>query len=239
MSDSGQSKDDSMIDNTSDCDFASSAVVETDKRGETEYLEKLTKQVAKGGGIAFIGSSIGRVAGFGLHILLGRVLGPGAYGLYALATSVTGIVGSMAPLGLTQGIVRYCAMYRGEGDKARVKGTILSALGISLVNSVLIAFLLFVFAGVISERLFDKPDLTNVLRVLALALPFGVLTGMTAAFAQSFKRIGYQQGINLFRSLANLGLVSLAFLLGFRLVGAIYGFLISGVLSAGLGFYFL
>lgn len=46
-----------------------------------ESLERLTKQVAKGGGIAFVGSTIVEVATFGLHILLGRVLGPGAYGL--------------------------------------------------------------------------------------------------------------------------------------------------------------
>ena len=233
-------KDNSIeIEDTSNLDLVSSVAVETDKREKADELEQLTKQVVKGGGTAFIGSSIGKVAVFGLHILLGRVLGPGTYGLYALGTSVTGIAQSIASLGVNKGIVRYGAMYQGERDKARVKGTILSALGISLVASALIAFLLFIFAGVISERFFNEPGLTNVLKVFALALPFYVLTEMTAAFAQSFKRIEYQQGINLFRSLANLGLVGLAFLLGFRLAGAMYGFLISGVLSAGLGFYLL
>jgi len=232
-------KGNSMIANTSDCDLASSVVVETDKRREIEGLEKLTNQVAKGAGIAFIGDSIRKVAGFGLHILLGRMLGPGTYGLYALGRSITSITQSIASLGLTKGIVRYCAMYRGEDDKARVKGTIFSALGILLITSLLIAFFLFVFAGIISERFFNELGLTNVLRVFALALPFYVLIGMTAAFAQSFKRIECQQGINVFRSLVDLGLVYLAFLLGFRLAGAMYGFLASGVLSAGLGFYLL
>jgi hypothetical protein len=48
---------------------------------ELDSIEHLTKQIAKGGGIAFIGSVIGNIAGFGLHILLGRVLGSSAWDL--------------------------------------------------------------------------------------------------------------------------------------------------------------
>jgi len=208
--------------------------------GEDETLERLTKQVAKGGGIAFGGSIVGRIAGFGLHILLGRVLGPGAYGLYALGISVAGIARSVGSLGLNQGVVRFCAIYRGEGDNARVKGTILSALAISLVSSLLVAGILLALSDVIARSFFNEPELTWVLRVFALALPFYVLMGITTSFAQSFRRIKYQQGVqNIFQPLVKLALVGSVFLLGFRLLGAVYGFLISGVLSAGLGFYFL
>ncbi len=209
------------------------------KPGE-ETIEHLTRQVAKGGGIAFIGSVIGKVATFGLHILLGRVLGPGVYGVYALGTSVTGIAQSVASLGLNEGVIRFSAMYRGVGDNARVKGTILAALAISSISSVVAAAVLFGFSRPIAERFFHETDLVWVLRVFAMALPFYVLMGITTSFAQSFRRIGIQQGIqNIFRPLFNLVLVGLAFLLGFRLAGAVYGFLVSGIVSAVLGFYFL
>lgn len=205
-----------------------------------EALERLTKQVAKGGGIAFGGSTIGKAVGFGFNMLLGRVLGPGVYGLYALGISVTGIAQSVGSLGLNQGVIRFCSMYRGEGDNARVKGTIVSALAISLTSSILVAITLFALSGMIAQKFFHEPSLLWVLRVLALALPFYVLAGITTSFAQSFRRIDYQQGVNsIFRPLVKLVLVSLAFLLGYRLHGAIFGFIISGVLSAGLGFYFL
>lgn len=205
-----------------------------------ESIEDLTKQIAKGGGIAFIGSVIAKVATFGLHILLGRVLGPGGYGLYALGVSVAGIAQSIASLGLGQGVVRFCAIYRGKGDNARVKGTILSALIISTISSMSVGVILFALSSIIAQRFFHKPELTWVLRIFALAIPFYVLMGITTSFAQSFRRIEYQQGVqNIFRPLVNLLAVSLAFLLGFRLAGAVYGFLFSGIVSAGLGFYFL
>jgi len=203
-------------------------------------LDHLIKQAARGGGIAFIGSVIGRVVTFGLHILLGRVLGPGAYGLYALGLSVAGIAQAIGSLGLNQGVVRFCAMYRGVGDSARVKKTVLSALCISLTSSVLIAGILFALSDMIAQRFFHELQLAWVLRVFALALPFYVLMGITASFAQSFRRIELQTGVrDIFRPLTNLALVSLAFIAGSRLPGAVYSFLATGVLSAGLGFYCL
>jgi O-antigen/teichoic acid export membrane protein len=60
---------------------------------------------------------------------------------------------------------------------------------------------------------------------------------ISSSFVQSFRRIEYQMGINIFRSLFHLFLISLFFLLGFRLGGAVYGFLLASVSAAGLGFY--
>jgi len=61
---------------------ASSQASENVQRSESfsaseETLDQLTKQVAKGGGIAFTGSIVGKIAGVGLSILFGQVLGPG------------------------------------------------------------------------------------------------------------------------------------------------------------------
>jgi len=205
-----------------------------------ESLEKLTKRIAKGGGVAFAGGIVGNILGFGLNILLGRVLGPRDYGLYALGISVSGFVRSNATLGLGQGVIRFCSMYRGEGDKARIKGVILSSLLFSAISSFLMSVFLFIFSSLIAQRIFHSPELTPVLMVFALSLPFYVLLGVSISFAVSFQRIDFQQGVqNVFRPLLNLVLVGLAFMLGFRLEGAICGFLISGMASAGLGLYFL
>ena len=205
-----------------------------------ESIEQLTKQVAKGGIIAFGGNVIGKVFGLALNIMLGRMLGAGGYGLYALGMSVMGIVQSVASLGLSSGVVRFSAMYHGEGDKARIKGTILAALGISIISSIVVSLILFVCANMIASRLFDKPQLTWILKIFALAIPFAVITGIAGAFAQSFRRIEYQIIVgSIFRPFVNLILVSLFFYLGFRLAGVVYGVLISVVLSSGLSFFYL
>ena len=205
-----------------------------------ESREHLIKQVAKGGGFAFIGIIISKVSILGLHILLGRVIGPGAYGLYALGMSVMGIALILALFGQSEGTVRFCSIYRGEEDNARVKGTIISAMAISIVCSVIATVILFSMSDVIANRFFHKPELTWVLRIIALSLPVYVLMNITTSFTQAYRRIDYQQGVlNIFHPWTNLTLVGVAFLLGCRLDGALYSFLIAGILSAILGFYFM
>jgi len=59
-------------------------------------LDKLTKQIAKGGGITAIGTVVGKISTLGLHILMSRVLGSAAYGLYVLGISIAGIAQAVA-----------------------------------------------------------------------------------------------------------------------------------------------
>jgi O-antigen/teichoic acid export membrane protein len=208
--------------------------------GKSESYEQSFHQITKGSGIGLAGRLIEKIPVLGLHILMGRVLGPGAYGLYVLGASLTGIAQSISCLGLKSAVVRFCSMYQGGGDNARIKKTIISALAISSVSSVAAACIIYFFSALIAQRVFKKPDMGWVLRIFALSIPFYVLMEITTSFAQSLKRIDYQQGVqNIFRPLANFALVAAAFLAGFKLAGAVYGFLLSGMLSAGLGFYFL
>jgi len=207
------------------------------KPGE-ETIEHLTRQMAKGGAIAFGGSLIGKMLGFGFSIMLGRVLGASGYGLYALGMSITGIAQSIAPLGLNQGVIRFCSIYKGKEDKTKVKGTFLSAIGISGAFSILVTFILFFSSDRIASSFFNESSLSWILKIFALSIPFSVITSIMASFTQSFKRIDYQQGISILRQLFNIILVGIAFIIGFRLKGAVYGFLIAGMLATIIALYF-
>jgi O-antigen/teichoic acid export membrane protein len=196
--------------------------------------------VAKGGGIAFAGNFVGRFFAFLLQILLTRVLGVAGYGLYALGFSVLGITHTVSMLGLQNGVVRFGAMYHGAGDRARLKGTLLLAIGISFVSAVIVGTVLFVLASIIARSVFNEPDLTAPLRVFAFALPFYALVAMASFSARALRRIDYDVAIShLFRPVLTLLAVGTSFLLGYRLMGAVSGFLVSMVLSAGLGLYLL
>jgi len=85
---------------------------------EEETPERLSREITKASGVFFIGSIIGRVVTFGLHILLTRLLGAAGYGLYVLGMSVLSVTLSTTSLGLQTGVVRFCATYREEGKAA-------------------------------------------------------------------------------------------------------------------------
>ena len=207
---------------------------------KNKISEQLIKKLAKGGIIIFIGSIIGKIIHFGLHVLLGRVLGVGTYGLYALGFSITGVVRSVSSLGLHQGIVRFGALYKGEKDDAQVKGTLISSLVTSLLFGIFVSVLMFVFSEVIALRIFNKPDLSIVIKVFSISLPFHILMTMSSYTARAFHKMQYDAGLmNIFHPFVNIFFVGLAFLLGFKLNGALFGFLIATILSAFFGLYFI
>jgi O-antigen/teichoic acid export membrane protein len=228
-----------MTSQNSSLDAPSPARAEIDQREATGEPERLTTQVAKGAGIAFIGYGVRIVSSFCFNILLGRILGRRAYGLYALGRSVVSVVQPLSSLGLDRGSMRLGSVYRGEGNRAHIKGVILSSLGISLVSRVFFSAVLFSLAGIISAHLFNEPDLTHVLQIFALMLPLYIFTGVAAAVAQSFRRIEYEQAVVICQALLHLGLVGLAFRLGYRLAEVMHGLLIAAVLGSGIACYFL
>ena len=209
------------------------------RKGTTEASDQLIRRAASGGGIALVGNVVDKGLRFPLEMLLARVLGAADYGSYSLGYGLAIIAGELSMLGLPSGVVRFGALYRGVGDLRRVKGTLSSALVIATLCSLTAAGGLFVLAAPISG-VFDMPGLARVLRVFALAFPFYAITLMAAYAAGAFQAIRSQTVVaNICRPLANLAVVAIAFLLGFRLLGAVYGFLISWVISAGFGLYLL
>jgi len=209
-------------------------------RNDKIPLESTTKQIAKGGGIAFVGQTVGKFLTLLLQILLTRVLGPIGYGLYALGYSVLGILNMISMLGLHNGVIRFGAIYHGKGDKTRLKGTLLSAIVLSFTASWVFALSLHFLAEILAERLFHEPGLTAPLGVFAFALPFFTLTVMISYSTRALRRVDYDMAISqFFRPLLTLIVVGVSFFLGYRLMGAVTGFLISTVLSAGLGIYLL
>jgi O-antigen/teichoic acid export membrane protein len=205
----------------------------------TQPSDQLIKKVAKGGGIAFAGNVVDKGLRFFLEILLARVLGAGGYGSYSLGYGLAMIGSQVSMLGLPSGIVRFAALYKGAGETRRVKGTLSSAFLISTVSSIAAGGLLFLCSRSVSEML-DMPELVGVLRVFAFSFPFYVTTLMAGNSARAFQVIEYDAAVrNICRPLANIAIVSIVFLLGFRLLGAVYGFLISSAISAFLGLYLL
>lgn len=195
-------------------------------------------QVAKGSSTAFIGMLGGRGLKFLLALFLGRFLGASLYGIYELALSVLVLSGSLSMLGLQSGVVKFVANYHELRKEALVKGTLISSLSIPFLTSLLIAVLIFLCSHWIASEIFHVPQLENVLRMLAFGIPFYSLTMMTSFAARGFKAIGYEIIIKSFGLPLITGIsVGIAFFLGSRLQGAIYGTLIGYVFSSLIGLY--
>jgi len=108
-------------------------------------------------------------------MLVARFLGPTDFGLITLASAVATITSTVVLVGMPEGVVRYVSFYKGKTDKGRIKGVIVSALKVVLPLGIAAAILLFLFADVISIRVFHDTNLTPILRIFSFSVPFFAL----------------------------------------------------------------
>ena len=137
-------------------------------------------------------------------------------------------------------IVRYVSFYKGKEDKGRIKGTIISALKITLPLSFISAFILFWYAGWISIHVFHDADLTSILRIFSIAIPFSVLTSNLLSATVGFQDMRYRVYTeNIFQEPLKLTAIVILLLLGFGVVGAAWGWVLAIMVMPFIAFYFL
>jgi O-antigen/teichoic acid export membrane protein len=197
--------------------------------------------IARGGGIGLAGNISMVFLTIGLQLVLARGLGPANVGLLGLGLSITNLAVDAVSFGMQRGVLRFVAHYLGLGDRSRTAGAILTALRILTANSLLIVPILFFGASFITQEIFHKPELTSILRVLALSIPITGLMQILIEALRGFKRVEYKF---LIRQLAVpllkiSGAAIAIFVVGSGVLGVAYAILFATLVGAGLAVYFV
>ncbi len=159
-------------------------------------------------------------------IVVARVLGPQGRGLFALATTVTGIGIQFGLLGLHSANTYFVARDR----------NVLSSL---FGNSVLVGFVIgTVIVGVSSLVCLFAPELmpiSGTLLVLALlAIPFGIVQQLLQAILIGIQQIGDYNKADLVKAVSAITLIAMVVLCGWASPAAICSAVLCGTLL-GLG----
>ncbi len=205
--------------------------------GDDTYVAR----VARGAGISTAGQGIGRVLGYVAQVAVARLLGAQFYGFYTLGVAVVNGVHIISRFGMENGVVRYVAHHREHGDEARVRGTIVQALLITLSISLVLSVVMFFGAGLIADRLpKDAPEMVSVLRSFAFVLPFFVFMSMTAWATQGFQTVTYAAYVQqLIRPGLFLLFVGVCYVLGAGIIGVIAAYALAMFLAGLAGLYYL
>lgn len=146
---------------------------------------------AKGGGIITIGRLYAYANRFVITLLLARLLGAEQYGVYSLALSVAAITSTVSMLGLDDAVMRYVAIYSSRRDESGLWGALQVSLGTSLILGVMLGAALFLLAEIISVNLFHEPQLTPLIRLISIVIPFLTLSEMLMFATRGFKKMEY------------------------------------------------
>lgn len=221
---------------------------ENSKTGHSEAIGDLTKYnqndrdiltAAKGGGISFIGL----LFVFGMRLIFGvvvaRLLGAEGYGLYTLGFTIITTLSLFSVLGLSEAAVRYIPIAVREKHDSELLGIIQVSLALPFIISLVLAGLLLLLAEPIAYLLFDDPQLTQILRLFSISLPFLVLTRIFESINRGFKKMQYiVYSSQITFHTVKMCLTIFLIFVGLAVIGVVIAFDIAAVIAFALLVYF-
>ncbi|MDL0126514.1 flippase [Halobacterium salinarum] len=197
-----------------------------DADGVTQSLSS----ISEGAGLFFIGKGVAKTLGLILNVILTRFLGSSLYGVYAYLNVLFSLITAFTTVGGGKSVMRFLPEYEDSPRKRQVVLTL--AYGTALLTSCVAAILIYILAPLISGVTLDNPLLTDILQIAALVVPFNTLSQITYSVFKSIERMDYNVVVSSIAQPAfRLIFIGGAVVLGFSLVGAAAGIVVSAGLS--------
>ncbi len=156
-------------------------------------------QVARGAGLAGVGTIFEAVLRYLSMLVVTRNYGREAYGVFGFIMMLNEMGQRISSAGLHDGVMRHVAIHSARGETNQVRGAILFAAKIMLGVGILYALGLAFMADVVAESL-DKGDakdvpkdiVASVVRLSCFALPTTALVMVIGRSLRALKQVGWQ-----------------------------------------------
>ena len=192
----------------------------------SEIVNQSLQKIAKGTGIVFIGTIIAMLLGFIGTIIIVRYLTTSEYGLFSLTLAVIGIIAGLSSLGLGDGAPRYIAYFRGKQDSKKIFSVIVSSIQITIIASVLCSLFVFFLSDTISMAILHSNDLSTILRILAITIPFSTLSGIIISIFRGFGVVEAKVYFNdVLQQILRISFFIAVVFFGLALIGTVYAYL--------------
>ena len=235
MTDPDESKEGDRPETVDDADESTDDPVAASRSRSDRSDETMAEQ----GGITFGGELIKKAFGFLVVALITRLVSPGVYGLFVLATSVLHLMQVFASAGLHRAIDYFVPQYLARDEPGKARGVTLQVFGLLLFTSTLTGTAMYLGAEFLAA-LFDEPALATALRLLAVALPLlAVFNGLLATYA-GIKRLKYRVYVrDVTRPTVRLLATAVLLVVGYGLLGVVGGFVVGLAVSIAFGIVLL
>jgi O-antigen/teichoic acid export membrane protein len=199
-----------------------------------KIFQLVANPLISGSAIIFVGSFIGNVFNFLFNLFMSRNLSVADYGVLASLVSLVVLAGMPAGAVLPT-VVKFAAEYFAENEIGKIKGLYFKVGKIMLVTGTALFAIFTVFNKEIAGFFhINNPGLVIIAGLIVLVSFLGTVNG---AFLQGKLMFGFITFINFLGAFLKLVLGILLVFLGFKVVGAMWGFALSYMIPFVLASY--
>lgn len=130
-----------------------------------------------------------QLAGTIYRIWLARQIGPEGLGILQMVYPIYRLLSGLATLGLPLALVKWISEYLAVREYYKINALRKWAANITLIGSIIIAALLFIFAPELGKSVFTDRRVIEALLVIAFAIPFSSLSSIYRGYFQGYSRM--------------------------------------------------
>ncbi|MFC4541761.1 flippase [Halosolutus amylolyticus] len=195
-------------------------------------------QLVRGIKATFVSRTVNLVANGLLIVLLSRfLLGPSGYGILFLTLSILAVSQLLADLGIARSAARYVSEFK-ETDPRQVPHILTSSLRYRLLLIGLVAVTLVASREFVAAIL-DEPELATLLVVGTGYLAVQSINNFNITVFQGFNAVQYSAVVSIVDHVGRIAFILLFVSLGWGVLGALTGYVVSGAIAATFGLIFL
>jgi O-antigen/teichoic acid export membrane protein len=193
--------------------------------------------MARGGALNVGAAIVNQLCLFLITVVMARVLGRAAVGLYAQAFAFLTLLGLLSLSGFRAGLTRFVAVHLADDDAGAVRGALRLGVGITAAASVALGLALFLLAPFLARHVFNEAALAMPLRFAGATLPAAAVTDAVLSATQGFHTMKPYAFIGLIGEPAGrLALSAIAMATGAGLRGVMVALLISNWCAVAAAF---
>ncbi|MDZ7266531.1 MAG: flippase [candidate division KSB1 bacterium] len=160
--------------------------------GNGRVKQPRPEAMARSSGIVLLGTLTGRGLNFIAQVVLSKLLGLQAFGLFTYSNALLSFLDGICLGGFSQTTVRYIAMARAQARPADIRRVMRVAVLVITTLSLLISAALFAWRGPIARDWIGQPEMAAVLPWLAVILPVLALLSWLGFALRAFREVGME-----------------------------------------------
>ena len=206
---------------------------------DQKYRSELLN-VAKFTGMSVFGIFFLNIMGYVINIIITRNVEVELFGRFVLSIRIVSYLSLLSLLGFNIGSVKFISQYFSLDKHNEVLGTMKFILKSVFITSIFFSVLAFIFSPFIATKLFHKPEITNILRILLITVPLTSVSGVFIFSMRGLKLLKYEiLSSRFFEPILRLVLLLSFFYFGYKLKGIIFAQLILALFTLSFSGYFL